>query len=107
MTNAEFLDQLVKQLKSESPLPDKMDNYTTLTDITAENNTIIFKADMNDFDFGDLSQAEVTEILKEAIITQGVCGDKHIFDRNISVKYIYTDLTTDQIYTVVITKADC
>lgn len=104
-TNQELIQQSVSQIKSSTQLPQKVDDITTLTDISAQPNAIRYIYVISGADTSALSNAS----LKSHLVT-GVCQNsdtKNILDRNINMEYSYSVQNSPETYFVSISKSDC
>jgi len=78
-----------------SSLPQKIDKYTTLIKVRAQDTTIVYIFELNIAPKTDKAvQKEDHDRMKEAV-TRGTCiTSKKFLDADISLKYIYTSATT-------------
>jgi len=101
----ETVDQIVKEIKVNSILPNKIDEITTLVNITAQLNAIRYHYILSEIPTNDVDN----DILKQNLVL-GACQDKDVIsllNSGINLEYLYVVENTDQEYFVSITKEDC
>lgn len=97
--------ELVKEAKSSMILPSKIDELTTLKNITAEKDAILYQYTLSGVDQNTLNN----KALKDSSV-KNVCSDvdiRGILNKDISLKYEYLDTDTNLSYFVEISKYDC
>lgn len=102
---AELIRQTVQQAKAEYVLPYKLDQVTTIVDITAEDNAIRYHY--------VISGGAVDMVTNEALtqnVRPSICNNpdtRAILDQDIHMEYSYSIADSSQKYFVKLTKADC
>lgn len=102
---ASLADNAVQQFKSSSTLPQKVDDITTLTDITAAGSALQYHYQIEGADVSNLSD----EVLYRNI-QPNVCSNtdtRKILDAGVMMQYLYTVADTNQYYTVNVQSSDC
>jgi len=97
--------QLVASAKLQTHLPEKIDDVTTLTDITSSGSDIQYHDTIAGADPTAITESELYTIDKPA-----VCGNSDLasyLQEGIGFQYIYTVAETGAQYTVTITSSDC
>jgi hypothetical protein len=103
--------QIVKMVVSEisKGLPQKVDKYTTMTEIRDENLTLIYTFEINTGSKSDEAVKKDDKPRMQKAVTKGVCqSSKKFLDANISLAYEYKSATTKkELFTFHITKQKC
>jgi hypothetical protein len=102
---AELIRQTVQQAKAEYILPYKLDQVTTIVDITAEDDAIRYHYVIS----GGAVDMVTNEALRENV-RQSICNNpdtRGILDQDIHMEYSYSIADSSQKYFVKLTKADC
>jgi len=103
--------QIIKMVVSEisKSLPQKVDKYTTMTNITDENLTLIYTFEINASSKSDKAIIKEDKPRMQKAITKGVCQTSQKFlDADISLAYKYKSATTKkELFTFLITKEKC
>jgi len=103
--------QIIKMVVSEisKSLPQKVDKYTTMTNITDENLTLIYTFEINASPKSDKAIIKEDKPRMQKAITKGVCQtSKRFLDADISLAYKYKSATTKkELFTFLITKEKC
>lgn len=100
-----LISETVKELKNEMAIPQKVDDSTTLMDITAQPKAIRYHYTLSGLDVSGLSNTSIKNVLLE-----NMCGEKDIqslLKQNINMEYSYKDSYTNKTFFVVINRADC
>lgn len=93
------------EAKASLTLPKRLDDVTTLVDITSEQNSIHYHYILNDIDTTQISNS----LLKNNL-TPSVCQNadtKNLLDKGIEMDYSYNVENSSESFFVSITKADC
>jgi len=103
--------QIIKMVVSEisKSLPQKVDKYTTMTNIRDENLTLIYTFEINASSKSDKTIIKEDKPRMQKAITKGVCQtSKRFLDADISLAYEYKSATTKkELFTFLITKEKC
>jgi len=103
--------QIIKMVVSEisKSLPQKVDRYTTMTNIRDENLTLIYTFEINASSKSDKTIIKEDKLRMQKAITKGVCQtSKKFLDADISLAYEYKSATTKkELFTFLITKEKC
>jgi len=103
--------QIIKMVVSEisKSLPQKVDKYTTMTNIRDENLTLIYTFEINTGSKSDKAVIKDDKPRMQKAITKGVCQtSKKFLDADISLAYEYKSTTTKkELFTFLITKDKC
>lgn len=105
ITNEDIVNAIIQSSKSEYALPHKLDDRTTLIDITAEPDAIRYHHTLSDIGSMQVSN----ETLKNGLIPI-ICNTDFaysLFARNISVEYAYTIEKSSDTYLVSLSQKDC
>ena len=103
-TKKNTIISIVKEMKQGATFPYKIDEVTTLTDVTAESNSIRYHYVVS----GDMSNV-TNDVIKKSIVLNA-CGDKdakNMLEQNINIEYSYTVKETQQTFFVTLSKIDC
>lgn len=104
-SRADTIRKDVAELKKETDLPVKVDDYTTLEDVTAEDSAIRYHYTITGIDPSELSKAKL-----EKVVLPGLCSQKattRLLDQDIHLKYDYRVKGTDARYLLDFAKGDC
>jgi hypothetical protein len=101
----EYANTIVQAVKEKTVLPKKIDDSTTITDITAENNAIRYHYLLSDVDTSELSNESLKESLISSICQSGDTND--LFEQGINIEFLYKIENSSQSYLVKFTKSDC
>jgi len=103
--------QIIKMVVSEisKNLPQKVDKYTTMTNIRDENLTLIYTFEINTGSKSDEAVIKEDKPRMQKAVTKGVCQTSQKFlDADISLAYEYKSATTQkELFTFLITKERC
>ena len=103
--------QIIKMVVSEisKSLPQKVDRYTTMTNIKDENLTLVYTFEINASPKSDKTIIKEDKPRMQKAITKGVCQtSKRFLDADISLAYEYKSATTKkELFTFLITKEKC
>ena len=97
--------RIVEQARAEIELPQRIDEFTVMTDITSEGSSIHYLYTVEGADPTMLSQEAL-----EAALLPSICAEpetRTILDENIGVKASYFITETGDEYHLEFTKADC
>ena len=102
---ANLINQGVRHVKSQYDLPYKVDPYTTMVDVTAEQDAIRYHYVLSGVD-----PAKVTnDMLKQGLVAN-LCPSRDVrelLDQDINMEYSYSVDNSTKTFFVTITKADC
>ncbi len=104
-SKASLIAEIVEQVKADTILPSKMDDVTTLIDVTAEPTAIRYYYHLTGID-----STEFSNDLLKSLLLDGVCGDeaiKNLLNKDINVEYSYLDVDTEKNYFTYFSKQDC
>ncbi len=104
-SKSEFITEAVKQVKAGTALPNRLDDVTTLVDVTAEPNAIRYHYILSGADTTNLSNSYL-----KTYLGSGICGNKDtksFLDQGISLEYSYVVQETSESYFVTFTEQDC
>ncbi|KKQ78458.1 MAG: hypothetical protein UT02_C0066G0006 [Parcubacteria group bacterium GW2011_GWC2_38_7] len=105
VTKENYIIGIVAGIKEVMPLPDTSDQWTTITDVTAEPSAIRYHYVISGLDSNLLTE----EFLKRVLLADA-CADQgfvEILDEGINMEYSYTIAETDQKLLISVTSADC
>lgn len=97
--------QGVSEAKASMILPSKIDEGTTLVDMTAEGNSIRYHYILSGIDTNDISNTSLKNYLAPS-----VCKNKdtrNLLDRGVGMEYSYVVENSSENFFISITKADC
>lgn len=100
-----YINNVVIMAKENMPLPNRIDDSTTITDITAENNAIRYHYLLSNIETSELSD----ESLKESLFSS-ICQNEstnNLFEQGINLEFLYTIENSPQTYLIKFTKSDC
>jgi hypothetical protein len=104
-SKTELINQAVQEVKAQLPLPDKLDEVTTMVDVTAEPSAIRYHYVLSGVDTSEITN----ELLKNSL-GPNVCQDKdtkNLLYQDINLEYSYSVENSTQKYFVSFTKTDC
>ncbi len=102
---AELIANTVKEVKSSTVLPTKVDEVTTWNNITAQTNAIRYHYTINDVDTTNLSNDYLKNYIEPTL-----CSNKNtrqLLDQGIGMEYSYIVQGTAKKYFFSFTKLDC
>lgn len=105
ITNEDIVNAIIQSSKSDNTLPHKVDDRSTLTDITPEHNAVRYHYTLSNIE----SMQVDNEILKEGLVTL-VCNTDFahsLFGRNISLEYSYIVENSSDTFFVTLSQGDC
>ncbi|MEI6532206.1 MAG: DUF4190 domain-containing protein [Candidatus Roizmanbacteria bacterium] len=100
-----IINEAIKSAKEQITLPYKIDELTTLVNLTAESGAIRYHYILSGANVEKLSD----DILKKSLIA-GVCQNKqtkNFIDQDINMEYSYTIKNSTQKYFVSVSKSNC
>lgn len=103
-TTAELVTETVKEVKASMTLPSKIDEVTTLVDVTAEPTAIRYHYVLSGVDTSKLSNAYLKNYLGSSICENA--DTKNLLNQNINMEYSYV-VDSGEKYFISFTKADC
>lgn len=101
----EIIKQSIQYVKTQIPLPYKLDQLTTMVDVTAEPGAIRYHYILSGIDTNQINDA----LLKKGLLAN-ICENKdtaNILNRDINLEYSYSVENSTQKYFVSFTKSDC
>ncbi len=104
-SKTEIINQAVKEVKAQIPLPYKLDQVTTMVDVTAEPGAIRYHYVLSGVDTSKITN----DVLKNAV-GAGICQNnetKNLLNQDINMEYSYSVENSSQKYFVSFTKTDC
>lgn len=104
-SSTSLASQSAQEAKSSLNLPNKVDNVTTLTDITSEGNTIQYHYIIHDADTSNLSDDSLRNSIKPSVCNNS--SSKDLLNKAISFQYIYVIKETNQQYGFTVAQGDC
>ena len=105
--SSNILKMVVKEISKT--LPQKVDKYTTMTQIRDENLTLIYTFEINTGVKKDEAVKKEDRPRMEKAVTKGVCqSSKRFLNADIELKYEYISaITKKELFTFHITKEKC
>jgi hypothetical protein len=105
-TTSDIVEDAVKDLKGSIELPAKVDEFTTLTDVTAQGNSIRYQYTLSSTtDTSAISNESIKNSLKGSL-----CKDSEMHNllrQNISFEYSYEVENSNQTYFIPFKYSDC
>lgn len=104
-SKTEIINQAVQEVKTQLPLPYKLDQVTTMTNVTAEPNAIRYHYILSGIDTSKITN----DLLRNSLI-QNICSNKdtkNLLNQDINMEYSYSVENSTQTYFVSFTKTDC
>lgn len=104
-SKVELINQAVKEVKAQIPLPYKLDQVTTMVDVTAEPGAIRYHYILSGVD-----TSKITNDLLKNSLGAGICQNKdtkNLLNQDINMEYSYSVENSTQKYFVSFTKTDC
>jgi len=104
-SKTELINQAVQETKAQLTLPYKLDQVTTMTDVTAESNAIRYHYILSGIDTSKITN----DLLRNSLI-QNICSNKDtkgLLNQDINMEYSYSVENSTQKYFVYFTKTDC
>jgi hypothetical protein len=103
--------QIVKLASEEisKSLPQKVDNYTTMTKVEAKENTMVYIFEINTGAKSDETVKKEDHSRMEKAITKGICKTQQRFlDAEINISYLYKSATSKAVlFQFDVNKNDC
>ncbi len=102
---AEFIDQVVQEVKAQLSFPHVVDDVTTMIDVTSEPGAIRYHYVLSGVDTDKLSN----ELLRGGLFKQ-ICSNediKNLLNEGVNTEYSYSVEDSTQTYFVSFTRADC
>lgn len=103
--NTVNVDKTVSDIKTKLSLPTKVDEYTTLTDVTNDNGAIKYQYTISGINTDSLTN----ESLKKSVSAKA-CSDTSVttlLNQNVKLEYAYIVADSQNSYSFSIVKADC
>jgi cytoskeletal protein RodZ len=100
-----LIDETVSSLKKQTTLPKKIDDSTTLVDVTAEPNAIRYHYILSGLDLSEQTNSDFKNVL-----APDLCSNKDtrkLLDHNINMEYSYIVQETNKSFFASISKSDC
>ena len=101
----ESIAKTVEQLKEENPLPARIDEVTTLDDVTAEPKAVHYHYTVEGADPSALSEKAISDTVLPSLCAQD--ETRKILDDDIDMKYTYDIVETGDTYDLTFSKGDC
>lgn len=104
-SKVEIINQAVQEVKAQLPLPYKLDQVTTMVDVTAEPGAIRYHYVLSGID-----TSKITNDLLKNSLGAGICQNKdtkNLLNQDINMEYSYSVENSAQKYFVSFTKTDC
>ena len=104
-SKVEIINQAVQGVKAQLPLPYKLDQVTTMVDVTAEPGAIRYHYVLSGID-----TSKITNDLLKNSLGAGICQNKdtkNLLNQDINMEYSYSVENSTQKYFVSFTKTDC
>ena len=105
ISRADLINQAVSEVKSQMTIPSKIDEITTLTNVTAETGAIRYHYTLTGADTSNLSNSYLKNYLGQSICSNS--DTKNLLNQDINMEYAYIISETGQNYLVTFNKADC
>jgi len=103
--------QIVKLASEEisKSLPQKVDNYTTMTKVEAKENTMVYIFEINTGAKSDEAVKNEDHSRMKKAVTQGICKTQQRFlDAQINISYLYKSATSKAVlFQFDVNKSDC
>lgn len=104
-SKVDLINQAVSEVKSQMTIPSKLDEVTTLTNVTAEPGAIRYHYTLTGADTSNLSNSYLKNYLSQSICTNS--DTKNLLNEDINMEYSYIVSETGQNYFIIFNKADC
>lgn len=104
-SKVELINQAVQEVKAQLPLPYKLDQVTTMVDVTAEPGAIRYHYVLSGVD-----TSKITNDLLRNAVGPGLCQNKdtkNLLNQDINMEYSYSVENSAQKYFISFTKTDC
>jgi hypothetical protein len=104
-SKVELINQAVQEVKAQIPLPYKLDQVTTMVDVTAEPGAIRYHYILSGVD-----TSKITNDLLKNSLGAGICQNndtKNLLNQDINMEYSYSVENSAQKYFISFTKTDC
>jgi len=101
----ELINQAVREVKTQLPLPYKLDQVTTMVDVTAEPDAIRYHYVLSGVD-----TSKITNDLLKNSLGPNICQDtdtKNLLDQDVNMEYSYSVKNSTEKYFISFTKTDC
>ncbi len=105
--NQEVLKMAVAELSKN--VPQEIDQYTTLVDVTKKDLTLIYIYEINTGAKSDEAVRTEDHARMRQAVTQGTCqSSKRFLESGISLSYIYNSAKSkEKLFVIDVTRADC
>jgi uncharacterized membrane protein YvbJ len=104
-SKVDLINQAVSEARSKMTIPSKLDEVTTLTDVTAEPGAIRYHYTLSGADTSNLSNSYLKNYLGKSICSNS--DTKNLLNEDINMEYSYIVSETGQNYFVIFNKTDC
>ena len=104
-SKVDLINQAVSEVKSKMTIPSKLDEVTTLTDVTAEPGAIRYHYTLTGADTSNLSNAYLKNYLGKSICNNS--DTKNLLNQDINMEYSYVVSEKAENYFITFNKADC
>jgi len=105
ISKVDLINQAVSEVKSKMTIPSKLDEVTTITDVTAEPGAIRYHYTLSGADTSNLSNSYLKDYLGKSICSNS--DTKNLLNEDINMEYSYIVSETGQNYFITFNKADC
>lgn len=105
ISETELINQVVSEVKTQLSLPYKLDQVTTMVDVTAQPGAIRYHYVLSGVDTSKITN----ELLKNSL-SQNICQNKdtkNLLNQDINMEYSYSVESSLQKYFISFTKIDC
>lgn len=106
LTTPKSINEIVTGIKAKTILPNKLDEVTTLVDITAEPSAIRYHYVLEGADTSALSNSAFRDLLLPKLCENSDTR-AGLLDKNVGMQYSYVVKETGESYYVAFTKNDC
>lgn len=106
LTTPKSINEIVTSIKAKTVLPNKLDEVTTLVDVTAEPSAIRYHYVIEGADTSALSNSAFRDLLLPKLC-ENPDTRKGLLDKNVGMQYSYIVKETGESYYVAVTKNDC
>lgn len=104
-SKSELINEAVRKVKSSMTIPSKLDEVTTITNVTAQPGAIRYHYTLTGADTSNISNTYLINFLAQSICQNS--DAKNLLNQDINMEYSYIVSETGQNYFVTFNKADC